>query len=423
MNLPESPPENPQPDKSFRETCSVICGHSLQVLRGIPDGCVDTCVTSPPYWNLRDYKGEPQIWDGAADCEHEFVESRRYTENGASKGSGEAFSEAGPENAKRLKEARWRVDGKCGRCGAWRGQLGLEPTPEMFVDHMVQIFREVRRVLRREETLWVNLGDSYAAGGRGGGGSYMAERRAWSDKENSKGWRSAPPGLKGKDLVGIPWMLAFALRADGWFLRSDIIWAKPNCMPESVTDRPTRAHEYIFLLSKSAKYYYDAAAIRNPPSPELIKQIEEGYNGHATKDFIAEGVQDASATKSRIIEGCRKRIDKQRGHSRRHAGFNDRWDSLSKEEQMLCGSNKRTVWTVAPANYTDAHFATYPPDLIKPCILAGSPPGGLVLDPFAGSGTTGQVAIENGRRFLGIELNPDYIPMIKARLKQPGLPL
>lgn len=327
----------------------IIQGDCRTSLAQIPGASVNCCVTSPPYWGLRDYGVE--------------------------------------------------------------GQVGREKSPEEYVAALIAIFREVKRVLRDDGSLWVNLGDSYANGGNGGGGSYARDGLHGADKNIAArtGSLRCPIGYKAKDLIGIPWMVAFALRADGWYLRSDIIWAKPNCMPESVTDRPTRSHEYIFLLTKSRKYFYDADAIRNPPSPELIQQIEQGYNGHATKDFIGVGVQDASATKSRIIDGYRKKVCKQRG------------SSLTRDEQMLCGSNKRSVWTVAPANYADAHFATFPPDLIKPCILAGCPVGGTVLDPFAGSGTTGQVATEYGRSFIGIELNPDYIPMIKQRMKQPGL--
>jgi DNA modification methylase len=194
-------------------------------------------------------------------------------------------------------------------------------------------------------------------------------------------------------------------------------------MPESVTDRPTRAHEYIFLLSKSPKYYYDHEAIRETPSLALVKQVEEGYNGHAIKDYLKMGVQDASATKSRIISNARKRIDKQRGHSRRHAGFNDKWDALTPAEQALLGRNKRSVWTVAPANFAESHFATFPTKLIEPCILAGSKAGDVVLDPFAGSGTTGEVALTLGRKAVLIELNPDYIKMIEKRCTiQPGFP-
>lgn len=344
------------------DLATIHCGDVLDVLPTLPEQSVQTCVTSPPYWGLRDY-GED-------------------------------------------------------------GQIGREKSPEEYTATLVEVFREVKRILKDDGSLWLNLGDSYASAwpcsrvNSIGNGSLDDGRR-----ENRP--PRLPAGLKEKDLIGIPWRVAFALQADGWYLRSDVIWAKPNCMPESVTDRPTRSHEYIFLLAKSRKYFYDAAAIRNPPSPDLIKQIEDGYNGQATKDYAGSGVQDASATKSRIIDNARSRIDKQRGHSRRHDGFNDRWDKLTREEQMSLGSNKRDVWTVAPANYKEAHFATFPPDLIKPCILAGAPAGGVVLDPFAGSGTTGEVALEYGRRFVGIELNPEYVDLIHQRLNRvtPGLEL
>ncbi len=341
---------------------TILCGDAGEKMRDLPDASVHCCVTSPPYWGLRDY--------GAV------------------------------------------------------GQIGLEKSPEEYVARLVGVFHEVRRLLADDGTLWLNLGDCY--------NGYMANQRGTGlETERQQARKYVEPGfglrdkvLKNKDLVGIPWLVAFALRADGWYLRSDIIWAKPNPMPESVTDRPTRAHEYIFLLTKSARYFYDHEAIKDTPSPDLIKQIEDGYNGNAVKDYLSASVQDASATKGRIINGYRNRIDKQRGHGRRHNGFNDKWDALTPAEQALCGRNKRSVWTVAPANFREAHFATFPPDLIRPCILAGCPVGGMVLDPFAGSGTTGQVAIETGRNAVLIELNPKYVEMIKRRCNiTPGLQL
>lgn len=338
---------------------TILNGDCREVLKTLPHESVQCCVTSPPYWGLRDYGHNDQI--------------------------------------------------------------GQEQTPQEFVETMVEVFHEVRRVLRADGTLWLNLGDSYARnGGTPGGGN----RQVMHMEGTQKRMCSIPEfsGLKQKDLVGIPWRVALALQAEGWWLRSDIIWHKPNPMPESVTDRPTRSHEYIFLLTKSERYKYDAAAIREPASPDLIKQVEEGYNGHALKDYLAASFQDASATKSRIIAGARKRIDKQRGHSRRHAGFNDKWDALTPAEQAMLGANKRDVWSVAPANYREAHFATFPPDLITPCILAGSSPGDVVLDPFGGSGTTGAVALELGRKAVLIELNPDYIPLMEQRTNiTPGL--
>lgn len=223
------------------------------------------------------------------------------------------------------------------------------------------------------------------------------------------------PILKPKDLIGIPWMLAFALRADGWYLRSDIIWHKPNPMPESVTDRPTKAHEYIFLLSKSARYYYDYEAIREPATESSLARWAQDVDAQIGSER-ANGGEKSNGTMKAVVGP--RRSDKQRGHSRRHAGFNDRWDGMTKDEQAAMGRNKRSVWTVAPAQYRAAHFATFPEDLIRPCIMAGSPAGGAVLEPFAGSGTTLKVARDLGRAATGIELNPTYCGLVAQRLAQ-----
>ena len=292
----------------------IIQGDVIETLRSLPDGIVHTCVTSPPYWGLRDY-GVP-------------------------------------------------------------GQIGLEPTPEEYVEKMVKVFREVRRVLRDDGTLWLNLGDSYTSGGRA--------TRAPDRKNGGREMDVRPPtpfGLKPKDLVGIPWRVAFALQADGWYLRRDIIWHKPNAMPESVKDRPTTAHEYIFLMSKRPKYYYDADAIKE----DAVYQ--EKRNGRV------------GAYQNRAIF--------HKGDGTTPTGVATR--DLSKR-------NKRTVWSVSTKPFKGAHFAVFPPDLIEPCILAGSPPGGIVLDPFFGSGTTGVVAAKHGRQWIGIELNPEYIQISRERL-------
>jgi DNA modification methylase len=316
----------------------ILQGDARERLADVPAGSIQTCVTSPPYWGLRDY------------------------------GHG--------------------------------GQLGLESTLQAYVANMVAVFAEVRRVLKDDGTLWLNLGDSYAANR-----SYQVPDSKHVDVGNSRP-SAVPDGLKQKDLVGIPWRVAFALQADGWYLRSDIIWSKPNPMPESVTDRPTKAHEYIFLLSKSSRYYYDAAAIREPLAASTLPRYDRAQSGYAPPGQTAH----------RGIAGPRERVDKQRGHGRRHAGFNDRWDAMEKSEQQVKGANKRTVWTVATSQYPDAHFATYPPALIEPCILAGSRPGDTVLDPFNGSGTTGEVAIRHQRNYIGIELNPAYIELARKRI-------
>ena len=324
---------------------SVICGDCLEVLRGFPDESINCCVTSPPYWGLRSY----------LPSEHKD---------------------------KSL-------------------ELGCEKTPEEYVSNMVEVFREVKRVLRADGTCWINLGDSYA--GSGGahkkhhanpGISNSFKRNGvphWGDL-NQPGNYIAPKGMKPKDLVGIPWMVAFALRADGWYLRSDIIWHKPNPMPESVTDRPTKSHEYIFLLSKSQKYYYDHEAIGTPIKQDTVKRYERAWNGDGERGFP---------------NGPQNHIKK----------FMD----PSNEKRLW--ANKKSVWTVNTRSFKKAHFATFPTKLIEPCILAGCPKGGIVLDPFMGAGTVAYVAKENNRNYIGCELNPEYIKIAETRIKNAQLSL
>lgn len=270
------------------------------------------------------------------------------------------------------------------------GQIGLEETPEEYIDAMVEVFQCVRDVLTDDGTVWLNIGDSYAmASMRGENSKFSGNVGAHSGyKEGSVklGKRSIPSGIKAKDLIGIPWMLAFALRADGWYLRQDIIWHKPNPMPESVQDRCTKAHEYIFLLSKSQKYYYDSESIK-----EQAKVSSEGIR------FGGSKYGDSDDLKHQTKSG-----------------------NVSKEYEK---ANKRTVWTVPTKAYEGAHFAVFPTDLIEPCIMAGAPAGGIVLDPFMGSGTTAQVAQNLGRQYLGCELNPEYKPLQNERLRQQSLEL
>jgi DNA modification methylase len=348
-----------------------------KLLLEFPSESVQCCVTSPPYWGLRDYG--TATWEGGdGDCDHVWRDMKVAGMDGSTANSQRQGRT--PPNDIQYKHA-------CPKCGAKRidSQLGLEETPEQYVAKLVEVFREVRRVLRKDGTLWLNLGDSYANGLGGppslsstlnGGRGVGPNEKVAQLKPLRKG---TAEGLKPKDLCGIPWRVAFALQADGWYLRSDIIWSKPNPMPESVTDRPTKAHEYLFLLTKSEHYYYDAEAIREP-----IKWWNEERIISAPK-----------CGEDRPLNGTR---DQNRQHYER-----------------ICGANKRSVWTVPTEPYAEAHFATFPPDLIKPCILAGTKPGDLVLDPFGGSGTTGAVAIELGRKAILIELNPAYIPLIKKR--------
>ncbi len=298
-------------------------GNCLDVLATLPDQSVNCCVTSPPYWGLRDY-GEDE-------------------------------------------------------------QLGLEETPDDYVDKMTQVFHEVWRVLRDDGTLWLNLGDSYTGGTIGrndkndGGGLYGGRQKGWTGEETRQ--RKTPSNLKTKDLCGIPWRVAFALQADGWYLRQDIIWAKPNPMPESVTDRCTKAHEYVFLLSKKPKYYYDYETVKEETVSD--PNAKDGWNFGGNK--------------------CR---DTSTSHS----------NQTGKKWEYTNTRNKRSVWTITTVPYKNAHFATFPPKLIEPCILAGCPIDGTVLDPFAGAFTTCLVADRNDRNSIGIELNPKYIEMGKKRI-------
>ena len=354
----------------------LIQGDAAEVLRTLPDASVQTCVTSPPYWGLRDY-GTGR-WEGGDPAHGHDTRLAR----GGRGGSG--------TNAKETAQVDRVAEQECS-CGASRidPQVGLESTPEEYVETLVGVFREVRRVLRDDGTLWLNLGDSYAAGGKGGGGSFMAERKdaAWQSRSKVNGWRPPPAGLKPKDLVGIPWRVAFALQADGWYLRSDIIWAKPNPMPESVTDRPTKSHEYVFLLSKSARYFYDADAIREPHA-----RLWEANNG-------------GSISTGRMVAAGGAMGD-MASHPKGYPLPNPK------------GANSRTVWNMNTQPFSEAHFAVFPQALPERCIKAGSRKGDTVLDPFCGAGTTGLVADKLGRDFIGIELNPEYVDMARRRIEE-----
>jgi site-specific DNA-methyltransferase (adenine-specific) len=302
----------------------ILHGDCRETLKTLPDASVHCCVTSPPYFGLRDYGHD--------------------------------------------------------------GQIGLEESPDAFVQQMVAVFREVKRVLRDDGTLWLNLGDSYAGSGKGRNPDGTVHVSALLAKQGTSAGTVmgnvpsglVPEGMKAKDLIGIPWRVAFALQADGWYLRQDIIWHKPNPMPESVTDRCTKAHEYIFLLSKSARYFYDAEAIEEDAKWERW--------GNQTEN-------------------------------KKHAGTAGHLGGKTLEQLPIRDKkNKRSVWSVSTKSYSGAHFATFPPDLIRPCILAGCPTGGTVLDPFGGSGTTGQVAMEEGRNAILCELNADYVGLIRKRI-------
>jgi len=388
-------------------TAQILEGNSLETLKGLQACSVQCVVTSPPYYGLRDY-GTAEWEGGDPSCEHNPQKP-----------------DGGDRENRTLPLGRGGMfKDVCGKCGAIRKdeQIGLEPTPEAFVEKLVQVFCEVKRVLKDDGTLWLNLGDSYW-GGKGKSGYELPEeaeaRKAkgetFQTAHNVPGNRDMRPTdgkhpvIKPKDLIGIPWMVAFALRADGWYLRSEIIWHKPNPMPESVTDRPTKAHEQIFLLSKSEKYFYDQEAILEPVTGGTHARVSQNI-AKQIGSFRANGGAKTNGTMKAVI-----RTPKQQPAG---SGIknNDSYNNalVLQVEQR----NKRSVWTVTTKPYKEAHFATFPPDLIEPCILAGSKAGDTILDPFNGSGTTGAVAIKHHRHYIGCELNPQYVKLTKRRLSQ-----
>jgi DNA modification methylase len=335
----------------------ILVGDALARLREMPDECVNLICTSPPYWRQRDY--------GIAD------------------------------------------------------QIGMEDTPENYIDKLAAVFRECRRVLRSDGSAWVNIGDKWAAGGHGGGGSFVAERKAWHGMASKKGWRAPAAGYKRKDLIGLPFMLAFALRADGWYWRSIEIWAKTNGMPESTDDRPTVAHEYVLQLAKTERYYYDAKAVKLPPVPESVARLGRAMRANLDQgDFVVSGGGYAPPGQTPHSTAKRRRSDKQRGHSQRHNGFNDRWDQMSVPEQQSRGAALRSVWWLPVANSREEHYAIMPEEMAATIILAGCPQGGVVLDPFLGIGTTALVADRLGRDCIGIDINPDFARMAHHRIER-----
>ena len=344
-------------------TVSILIGDALEQLRTLPDDSVDCCVTSPPYWGLRDYG----------------------------------------------------VD----------GQLGIEPTLAEHIEAMVSVFMEVRRVLSPSGTCWINYGDCYAT--KPNGRSAADTKSAGNDDRTfrDKPFSTIQGTLKPKDLCMVPNRLAIALQDAGWWVRSEIVWGKPNPMPDSSGRyRPSTAHEKIWLLTKSAKSFYDSEAVRMPAAVSSIQRWSQDIESQLGSDRANAGAKTNGNLKA--VGGPRP--DKKRGHSRRHQGFNDRWDSMTKAEQQENGRLLRNyepdlsaiippdVWSIATAAFSEAHFATFPPALVAPCIMAGCPVGGTVLDPFFGAGTTGLVADRLQRDCIGIELNPEYAALAQDRI-------
>ena len=322
----------------------LLTGDCRDILPTMDAESVNCCVTSPPYYGLRDYGAE--------------------------------------------------------------GQIGLEETPAAYVQKLVEVFREVKRVLREDGTVWLNLGDSYAGSGKGAWNTTDVQKEIYVPKPCGPQSKCRTPGSKPKDLIGIPWRVAFALQADGWYLRQDIIWSKPNPMPESVTDRCTKSHEYIFLLSKSPKYYFDAESISESCSDSSLKRYAQDIKN-----------QSGSSRQPGKTNGPMKAV------LPRYVGkkYTENPDIFYRTKSGRAYDprprrNKRDVWVIPTQPFSGAHFATYPEELVRTCILAGCPVGGTVLDPFSGSGTTGKVSYDLGRQYIGIELNPDYVELSQKRV-------
>jgi len=358
-----------------------------------------TCITSPPYYGLRDY-GTGKWVGGDESCSHK--RDSKYSEKTITGHANKALT---------VGDAIYKS--VCPKCGAVREdkQLGLEETPEEYIKSMVEVFRCVWDVLEDDGTLWLNIGDSYYNYRPGKGQALVKQSVANNDQDLPQTCArrgNKLEGLKEKDLIGIPWMLAFALRADGWYLRQDIIWHKPNPMPESVADRCTKSHEYIFLFSKKPHYYFDHKAIQEPAQYWGERDRTNGkYHNEGSGLSPHTGLTGKKKTSIRF--GGNKYGDSDDPKYATKSG--NEWEATETR-------NKRSVWNISTKPYEGAHFAVFPTDLIEPCILAGAPAGGIVLDPFMGSGTTAQVAENLGRKYLGCELNPDYKKLQDKRLRQ-----
>jgi DNA modification methylase len=381
---------------------TLIHGGALEALRTLPDECVQTTVTSPPYWGLRDY-GTGSWEGGDAGCDHRVRDDPRV----------ETSTLVGSKSTTGHQREGFR--GVCPRCGARRvdRQLGLEPTIEGYVQALIEVFRELRRVLRRDGTVWLVLGDSYTSGGRdwreddegGPGGRGMA-----------RGLRPAtPPGLKPKDLALVPARVALALQDDGWYLRQDIVWWKPNAMPESVTDRPSSSHEHVYLLARSRRYHYDRDAVREPYKYDGRRVTRvEGRDG----SIQHRSGERWPGLKPRTSGNLQRKLPQDAGAPAERHGEVGR--SIPWQEDGT-GRGLRSVWEIPTQPFPGAHFAVFPEELVRRCILAGCPVGGTVLDPFCGTGTTPLVARKHERRCIGIELADEFVQMIADRTGQLSL--
>jgi len=387
---------------------TLYLGDALDVLRRLPDESVHCCITSPPYFGLRDY-GTAEWMGGLPDCDHVYNHGTQGTSG---------------QRADRTFTAQAVYKDECRKCGAQRvdRQLGLERTYPEYIERLVGIFREVRRVLRNDGTLWLNLGDTFCNSDKWGGGGANTGKHTRSADGSVPSWTAVrrkwagAPGIKPKDLLGIPWRAALALQEDGWWLRSEIIWHKPNPLPESVLDRPTKTHEQIFLLAKSERYFYDADAIKEQASDDTHARYARGRSDTHKWADGGPGSQTIATNKPGSKFARPSGVNPKCAEPGSGIRQNESFSAAVKD--VVEYRNKRSVWVVPTYPFPEAHFATYPPALILPCVLAGCPVGGTILDPFSGAATTALVSKQNGRRCIGIELNERYLTMSIKRLRQ-----
>lgn len=381
------------------------------IARGVKVQCV---VTSPPYWGLRDYGIPPSVWGGDPVCAHEWGEEMKVH-----KGGGAPAGQMANRSVAQAQGAaqNYRAGQFCAKCPAWLGCLGLEPDYRMFVRHMVEVFDLARDLLADDGTLWMNLGDSYNAGTNTGRTTTQAGKHGYWENP-AINMRINAVGLKTKDLCLMPARVAIALQDSGWWIRSDIIWHKPNPMPESITDRPTKSHEYLFLCAKSERYYYDADAIKETASPDTYARYARGRSDN--HKYADGGPGDQTIAKS--FEHMRSPgVHPKAAPPGSGVKANESFSAAIKD--VVEDRNKRSVWTIPTQPYSEAHFATFPEALVEPCVLAGSRIGDIVFDPFMGSGTVAQVAQRLGRQYLGCDLNPKNETLQAGRLRQSAMVL
>lgn len=409
-------------------TLDIRIGDVRDQLREMAPESVQCVITSPPYWGLRDYGTEPQVWGGNPICEHTWAANKRAHRGGPQGATGALITR---DTTARDAVKDRSCGANCSKCGAWLGELGLEPSPDLWVEHLVEVFREIRRVLRKDGTVWLNLGDCYTDGGRGNdSGSTLQGSRDNQTESRKVAHRTQFKGLGPKQLVGQPWRVAFALQADGWTLRQDIIWAKPAPMPESIPDRFTKAHEYLFLLSKARRYYFNQDAVRepatggahsrgkgvNPKASPRVAGWQDGPGSHSAVDH-ARPKKEAGRDEQDLKTG--PKFGRETGwRTKQNASFS------AAVTELVPTRNKRSVWWIPSEPYPEAHYATFPTGLVRPCVLAGTKPGDVILDPFGGSGTVAEVALEYGRNAILIDLNPANESLMRDRCQNtPGLPL